>query len=57
MLLDIVEYCETWFNIYTVDAVDAMTRFTFRQTDIRTTDNSLPCRPNNYLNVLNHFRS
>ena len=57
MLLVIVEYCENWFNIYTVDAVDAMTRFTFRETDRRTTDNSLLCRPNNYLNVLNHFRS
>ena len=34
MLLDIVEYCENWFNIYTVDAVDAMTRFKFRQTDL-----------------------
>ena len=57
MLLDIVEYCKNWFNIYTVDSVDAMTRFTFRQTDRRTTDNSLLCGPNNYLNVLNHFRS
>ena len=32
MLLDIVEYCENWFNIYTVDSVDAMTR-KYVQTD------------------------
>ena len=37
MLLDIVEYCENWFNIYTEDAVDAMTRFTFRLIDGRQT--------------------